>query len=102
MNGREEERMAKKLNVLESIWGLGAILDEKDGVDSASRYHLLRELDLDGRHYALLRKKDESDPDAYVFRVISDGDSHRMVHVEDEYEWEEVADAIDEMLYFGE
>ncbi|PTM59628.1 DUF1292 domain-containing protein [Desmospora activa] len=102
MNGREEERMAKSLNVLESIWGRELVLGDEEGADTDSRFHLLRELDINGRHYALLRKSEGMDSDAYLFRVTPEGDSHRIVHVEDEYEWEEVADAIDEMLYFGE
>ncbi|MDR6225188.1 DUF1292 domain-containing protein [Desmospora profundinema] len=99
---KREQRMAKRLNVLESIWGSKLILSDEEGVDPDSRYHLLRELDINGRHYALLCTDEEPESDAYVFRVTPCGESYRVEHVEDENEWDEVADAIDEMLYFDE
>jgi hypothetical protein len=97
-----EQRMAKRLNVLQSIWGSQLILQDEDGIDPDSHYYLLHELDINGRHYALLGMEGKPEPDAYVFRVTPHGDTHRIEHVDDEDEWEEVADAIDEMLYFDE
>jgi len=60
---------------------------------------ILREIELEGRHYCVLQPEESGEEDAYIFRV---GDDHKIEHVEDEEEWERAAEAVDELLYFDE
>ncbi|MFC7441389.1 DUF1292 domain-containing protein [Laceyella putida] len=61
-------------------------------------YHLVNEVDVAGQHYALLRKADDHPDDAYLFRV----NQGALEEIEDDNEWENIAEAVDEMLYFHE
>lgn len=97
-----EERLAKRLDVLEQKWGVEITLVDEDGVDRDTQYQILRELDIGGKHYAVLREVNYTEPEAYIFRVTEEAGNHKIEHITEDAEWERVADAIDEMLYFDE
>ncbi|WP_169713562.1 DUF1292 domain-containing protein [Paludifilum halophilum] len=97
-----DQRLAKQLDRLERELGAEIILVDEEGVDRDTRYRILRELDLGGKHYAVLQAADVTEPEAYVFRVTGAGENCRIEHIEDDTEWDQVAEAIDEMLYFDE
>ena len=61
--------MARKLNTLENEWGQELTLVDEEGVNQDSRYRILRELEVDGQHYAVLSAFEERTPDAFIFRV---------------------------------
>ncbi|WP_380704152.1 DUF1292 domain-containing protein [Salinithrix halophila] len=98
MDTKEQEKIPRKLDILEAEFGPELTLVDEGGADSESRYQILRELDLAGRHYVVLRPPDSRDADAAVYRVTESEAGRHIEHVEDEIEWEEVADAIDELL----
>ncbi|GGE13501.1 hypothetical protein GCM10011571_13690 [Marinithermofilum abyssi] len=92
---------AQKMDMLEQARGVDITLPSGKS-EQDTRYRLLKELDLNGKHYAVMCPWDDSGHDAYLFRVTDQAGEYSLEHVEDDYEWEQVADAIDEMLYFDE
>jgi uncharacterized protein YrzB (UPF0473 family) len=93
----QEPRLGKEVHTLRNAYGPELMLvDEEGGGETA--YHIIHEVEVDGAHYAVLQKTDGHEEDAYLFRVGHE----RVEPVEDEAEWEKVAEAIDEMLYFDE
>ena len=93
------ERLAKEVHVLRDIYGGKVILVDEEGKENDQAYHILREIEIDGRHYCVLQTEDSGGEDAYIFRV---GDDHKIEHVVDEEEWERAAEAVDELLYYDE
>ncbi|MDA8353436.1 MAG: DUF1292 domain-containing protein [Firmicutes bacterium] len=101
VNVRDEK--IKNLNTLETELGQELILVDEEDVNRESRHRLIRELEVDGQHYAVLGGFEEDDPDdAYIFRVTEHQGNRRLEHVDEDSEWDQVADALDEMLYFDE
>lgn len=95
----QNERLAKEVNVLRDAYGRKVILVDEEGKEEEQAYHILREIELDGRHYCVLQMEENGDEDAYIFRV---SDGYKIEHVEDEDEWERAAEAVDELLYYDE
>jgi hypothetical protein len=58
-------------------------------------YQILQEVEVDGKHYAIMQKKDDHPDDAYLFRI----EEASPLEIEDENEWERVTDALDEVWY---
>lgn len=59
-------------------------------------YRIIHEVEVNGQHYALLQKDDDHPDDLHLFHV----NQGQLEEIEDETEWENIADAVDEMLYF--
>ncbi|MBA4493020.1 DUF1292 domain-containing protein [Paenactinomyces guangxiensis] len=59
-------------------------------------YRVLNEVEVDGQHYAVMHKQNDHPDDAYIFRIKQ----NQAEEIDDETEWERIADALDEMLYF--
>jgi len=59
-------------------------------------FHLINEIEYGGNHYAIMRREGDHPDDAHLFRV----DQGALVEIEDDNEWENIAEAVDEMLYF--
>ncbi|SDW65403.1 Protein of unknown function [Marininema mesophilum] len=102
MDDWDRDSIPKKLDQLESEFGQELILSDEDGAVPESHHHILRELDIGGRHYAVLRSSDVKQSNASLYRVTGSETDRRMDHVEDETEWNTVVDAIEEMLHFDE
>lgn len=80
------------------------VLLDEDGQEHT--FHLIEVVVVDDQRYALLQAAEEetdsdSDEDgaqsAYLFRVESDGEDDRLVAVEDDDEFDRVAEALEEM-----
>lgn len=96
---RNEQRLAKEVTLLRDAYGEKVILADEEGSEEERAYHILREIEMDGRHYCVLQMEEGGEDEAYIFRV---GDDHRIEHVEDEDEWERAAEAVDELLFYDE
>ncbi|MFD1423047.1 DUF1292 domain-containing protein [Laceyella tengchongensis] len=83
---------AREVQILRQQWA------DRPMIHQETPYHLVNEVDVGGQHYALLRKEGDPADDAYLFRV----NQGRLEEIEDDNEWENIAEAVDEMLYFHE
>jgi uncharacterized protein YrzB (UPF0473 family) len=93
----QEPRLGKEIHTLRNAYGPELVLvDEDSGGETA--YRIVHEVEVDGEHYAVLQEVDKREEDAYLFRVRNE----QVEPVEEEAEWEKVAEAIDELLYFDE
>ncbi|SEM73377.1 DUF1292 domain-containing protein [Lihuaxuella thermophila] len=66
---------------------------ELDG--KLEQYRILNEVEVDGQHYAIMCKEKDYPDDAFLFRIHQ----NRAEEIEDEAEWERIADAVDYLLY---
>ncbi len=98
--GENGKSSAQRIEVLQGIFGPEMILADMDGDGGEEPYRILRELDIDGKHYAVLEPVNQQQEDGIIlFRV----DNRQWLdHIEDEEEWEQVAEALDEMLFYDE
>ncbi|SFS97509.1 DUF1292 domain-containing protein [Marininema halotolerans] len=99
MDGWDKDTPPKMLDRLQVEFGQELILSDETEAEPDSRHHILRELDIGGRHYAVLRSSDGKHSDAYLYRVMGEGAKRRIDHVEDEVEWNCVVDAIEDLLH---
>jgi hypothetical protein len=58
-------------------------------------FRVLHEIEVDGQHYAIMRKHDDPFSDAYLYRF----EQEQAIEVEDEQEWEQIVDIFDEQLH---
>ncbi|MGA8942388.1 MAG: DUF1292 domain-containing protein [Thermoactinomyces sp.] len=66
------------------------------GENPDATYRVINEVEVNGQHYVLLQKDGDHPDDVHLFHV----NQGRIEEIEDELEWENIADAVDEMLYF--
>jgi len=92
----QEPRLGKEVHTLRNAYGPKLVLVDEEGGETV--YHIVHEVEVNGEHYAVLQEADDREEDAYLFRVKNE----RVEPIEDEAEWEKVAEAIDELLYFDE
>ncbi|TVY00464.1 DUF1292 domain-containing protein [Cohnella terricola] len=91
-----------KLSALQQRYGDSVELLAEDG--SSVEYRILAELSVDGRRYAVLqaeamKQEDEIEP----FRIVEDSDGElQLESVTDEDEWENVAEAYDDLQFGSE
>jgi uncharacterized protein YrzB (UPF0473 family) len=93
----QEPRLGKEVHTLRNAYGPELVLVDEDG-GGETVYRIVHEVEVDGEHYAVLQEAGNREEDAYLFRVGHE----RVEPVEDDAEWEKVAEAIDELLYFDE
>ncbi len=64
-------------------------------------YHVLRVLDMNGIHYVLLQPERSVEEEPVILRVDGDveQDEASLVTIEDDDEWESVAEAFDEIMF---
>ncbi|MBP7330961.1 MAG: hypothetical protein BWY65_01422 [Firmicutes bacterium ADurb.Bin373] len=71
-------------------------------VDEEGEEHdftLIEIIEVDGAEYAILLPADEDDNEAIILRLTKDEDGNDLlVDIEDDDEWEKVADAYEEMI----
>lgn len=64
-------------------------------------FQVLRVLDMEGRHYALLQSVVEEEEEPLILRIEGDveADNASLVGIDDDDEWESVAEAFDTLMY---
>ncbi|MBA4601318.1 DUF1292 domain-containing protein [Thermoactinomyces mirandus] len=86
---------AREVNILRQQFPDQAVMNVA-GEDAGTPYRVVNEVEVNGRHYALLQKDGDHPDDVHLFHV----NQGRIEEIEDELEWENIAEAVDEMLYF--
>lgn len=56
-------------------------------------FEVVEEIESEGNKYVLLAPMGEESDDAYVYKVIEDGDKQELIAVEDDAEFEKVMEA---------
>jgi uncharacterized protein YrzB (UPF0473 family) len=89
----------KTVEIIRNIHGEYLVLFDEQGQEI--EYTLLQEIDLDGKVYAYLKQTDvKDDDDIEVFRAsLTPDGSYELETIEDDEEWETVAEIFDEMFY---
>lgn len=74
------------------------LLTDDDGKEE--EFKVLRVLEMENRHYALLQSVEEPDEDPMILRIEGDieADSASLIGIDDDEEWEEVAEAFDTLM----
>ena len=75
------------------------VLNNEDGHEET--FKVVRVLEMKERHYVLLQSVDDPRDDLLILRVEGDVESEEasLVGIDDDDEWEEVAEAFDELLF---
>lgn len=95
---QQETSLAREVNDLRDKVGSEVILT--DSADVEESYRIVTELHLLEKSYVVLFPVADGDDDVYLFRYELQGDEFIIEPIQDEEEWEEVAEAYDEWLYF--
>lgn len=80
------------------LQGLVVLTDDGGREES---YHVLRVLEMLGRHYVLLQSAEDPEEEPLILRVEGDveSESASLAGIEDDDEWDAVAEAFDTMLF---
>ena len=70
-----------------------------DDADNEEHYRVLTEIEVDQQHYAILQLHGDPDEEAYLFRVFQEGDQIAVEDVEDDDEWERVAEVCRQLIH---
>ena len=75
------------------------VLTDEDGHEE--EYRVLRVAEMEGKHYALLQSTVVHDEEPVILRVEGDveADSASLVGIEDDDEWDRVAEMFDALLF---
>ncbi|WP_168188689.1 DUF1292 domain-containing protein [Thermoflavimicrobium daqui] len=92
-----DDMSVKEENILRDANGKGSYLIQQNDQGSVE-YKILHELELNGQRYAIMQRKDDHPDEASLFRIHE----QTVQEIEDETEWEKVAEAIDEAFYQDE
>lgn len=79
----------------------GSMVELSGDGGAADTYQIMAELELDGRRYAVLQSESmRKEGDIEVFRITAALDGHpELETIEDDEEWERVAEAYDDNLF---
>lgn len=89
------EPIAKEVYILRNQLSPGQLFLCSDLDGKKEHYRILNEVEVDGQHYAIMCKQEDHPDDAFLFRI----NQNQAEEIEDEAEWERIADAVDNMLY---
>ena len=95
-NNHPSANGAREVNILRQQFPDQTFLHGGESAGTGTPYRIIHEVEVNGQHYALLQKDDDHPDDLYLFHV----NQGRIEEIDDETEWENIADAVDEMLYF--
>lgn len=87
----------KESHILTDRFGPDIIL--VDDADEEEHYRVLTEMEVGEQHYAILQLHGDPDEEAYLFRVLPDGDQVAVEDVDDDDEWERVAEACRHLIH---
>lgn len=82
---------------LSEIFGPDLILADEHNQEE--HYRIVREMEINEQHYAVLQRHGDPDEDAYLFRVIPNGEDIWVEDVEDDDEWDRVTDVCRQMIH---
>ncbi len=88
---------AREVNILRQQFPDQTVKDVP-GENAGKPFRVVSEVEVNGRHYALLQKDGDHPDNVHLFYV----NQGRIEEIEDELEWENIVDAVDEMLYFND
>lgn len=80
---------------LQETYELRKLRQTLDITRGAGNYQILSEFRLGDQHYALVRSETDHPDDVYLFRVTAG----QIDQIDNEQEWEGIAEAIDEYLF---
>ncbi|MCY0870405.1 MAG: DUF1292 domain-containing protein [Firmicutes bacterium] len=86
--------------MLEELLTGHVILTDESGQEE--EYLVVRVLDMNERRYVLLQSQDHREEEPLILRVeesLGDSATPSLVGIEDDDEWEQVAEAFDEVLF---
>jgi hypothetical protein len=89
------EPIAKEVYILRNQLSPDQLFLRSDLDGTEEHYRILNEVEVDGQHYAIMCKQEDHPDDAFLFRIKQ----NQAEEIEDEDEWERIADAVDNMLY---
>lgn len=87
----------KESYILTDKFGPDLILADEN--EQEEHYRVVTELEIDQKHYAILQLHGDPHEDVYLFRVFPDGDELTVEDVEDEDEWEQVAEVCQQIIH---
>lgn len=70
-----------------------------DDNDEEEHYRVVTEMEIDQQHYAVLQLHGDPDEEAYLFRVLPQGEEFVVEDVEDDDEWDRVAEVYRQMIH---
>ncbi len=87
------------LDVLDDLLLGSVVLNDEQGREES--FKVVRVLEMNEQHYVLLQSLDDPGDDLLILRVEGDveSDDASLVGVDDDDEWEAVAEAFDELLF---
>lgn len=90
------------MSSLKAIYGDAVELTGANG--TSDTYRIVAELQVGGLQYAILQRADGAqEDDIEVFRIVRNGDGEpELETVEDDDEWETVAEAYDDTIFGGD
>lgn len=86
----------KEVPRLADRFGPDLILADED--DREEHYRIVTEIEVDGQPYAILQLHGDPEEDAYLFRVLPDGEAWTVEDVEDDDEWDRIAEVYCQMI----
>ncbi|MCS1350265.1 DUF1292 domain-containing protein [Mechercharimyces sp. CAU 1602] len=90
----------KRCDHLRQKYGSPLLLSDYASQEEDQHMHLLDEIEVDNKHYAVMQPL--GGRDGYLFFVDHQQESLHLHHIEDEGEWEQIAEVVDEMLCYDE
>ncbi len=75
------------------------VLDNEEGQEET--FKVVRVLEMKAKHYVLLQSVDDPSDDLLILRVEGDveSDESSLIGIDDDDEWEDVAEAFDALLF---
>lgn len=70
-----------------------------DEAEQEEHYRVVTEIEVDQQHYAILQLHGDPDEEVYLFRVLPGGEQVAVEDVEDDDEWERVADVCRQIIH---
>lgn len=86
----------KEISHLADKFGPDLIL--ADDEDQEEHYRIVTEIEVNGQPYAILQLHGDPEEEAYLFRVLPDGEAWIVEDVEDD-EWDQIAEIYCQMMH---
>lgn len=87
----------KVVDVLTKLHGDQIVLFDEN--DEELEYRIVKEIEMNGKHYAALLEKDREEDELEIFIVTIKDENYELETIEDDEEWETAAEAFDDLFY---